>query len=278
MSARASKPELSKQGGKRHRKVLRDNIQGITKPALRRVARRAGVKRLSGVVYEMLRNSLRGFLDRQVSAISAIAGHANRKTIESRDVVLGLKLNGVRLLTGYQDKGRRHRRARGGESAGTKKKHAKEGKVPRDSKAKGKLSEQSKKQKEAKAERASKPKSASKKSASKKSGGEGGVKKAHRFKPGTVALREIRRYQKGTELLIRKLPFQRLVREIAQDLSADQGWRFSVSAVLLLQVVAESFLVKLLKAALLATLHAKRTTLKREDVMLVSLVSPHLVS
>jgi hypothetical protein len=44
-----------------------------------------------------------------------------------------------------------------------------------------------------------------------------GVKKPHRFRPGTVALREIRRYQKSTELLIRKLPFQRLVREIAQD-------------------------------------------------------------
>merc|ERR1712029_983287 len=44
----------------------------------------------------------------------------------------------------------------------------------------------------------------------------GGVKKPHRYRPGTVALREIRRYQKSTELLIRKLPFQRLVREIAQ--------------------------------------------------------------
>jgi hypothetical protein len=52
----------------------------------------------------------------------------------------------------------------------------------------------------------------------------GGVKKPHRFRPGTVALREIRRYQKSTELLIRKLPFQRLVREIAQD--------FKVSAAL----------------------------------------------
>jgi len=46
----------------------------------------------------------------------------------------------------------------------------------------------------------------------------GGVKKPHRYRPGTVALREIRKYQKSTELLIRKLPFQRLVREIAQDL------------------------------------------------------------
>ena len=49
----------------------------------------------------------------------------------------------------------------------------------------------------------------------------GGIKKPHRFRPGTVALREIRKYQKSTDLLIRKLPFQRLVREIAHDFKAE---------------------------------------------------------
>ena len=53
----------------------------------------------------------------------------------------------------------------------------------------------------------------------------GGVKKPHRYRPGTVALREIRRYQKSTELLIRKLPFQRLVREIAQDFKGTRCWQ-----------------------------------------------------
>ena len=62
----------------------------------------------------------------------------------------------------------------------------------------------------------------------------GGVKKPHRYRPGTVALREIRKYQKSTELLIRKLPFQRLVREIAQDFKTDL--RFQSSAILALQV------------------------------------------
>ena len=62
----------------------------------------------------------------------------------------------------------------------------------------------------------------------------GGVKKPHRFRPGTVALREIRRYQKSTELLIRKLPFQRLVREIAQDFKTDL--RFQSAAIGALQV------------------------------------------
>uniref|UniRef100_A0A8C6TYL0 Core Histone H2A/H2B/H3 domain-containing protein n=1 Tax=Neogobius melanostomus TaxID=47308 RepID=A0A8C6TYL0_9GOBI len=71
----------------------------------------------------------------------------------------------------------------------------------------------------------------------------GGVKKPHRYRPGTVALREIRRYQKSTELLIRKLPFQRLVREIAQDFKTDL--RFQSSAVMALQEASEAYLVGL---------------------------------
>uniref|UniRef100_A0A8C4VHI7 Histone H3 n=2 Tax=Gopherus TaxID=38771 RepID=A0A8C4VHI7_9SAUR len=59
----------------------------------------------------------------------------------------------------------------------------------------------------------------------------GGVKKPHRYRPGTVALREIRRYQKSTELLIRKLPFQRLVREIAQDFKTDLRFQSSATSV-----------------------------------------------
>src|SRR5258708_5297185 len=71
----------------------------------------------------------------------------------------------------------------------------------------------------------------------------GGVKKPHRYRPGTVALREIRRYQKSTELLIRKLPFQRLVREVAQDYKTDL--RFQSSAVMALQEASEAYLVGL---------------------------------
>ena len=72
----------------------------------------------------------------------------------------------------------------------------------------------------------------------------GGIKKPHRYRPGTVALREIRRYQKSTELLIRKLPFQRLVREIALDFwPRDGGPRFTVTAIKALQEAAEAYLV-----------------------------------
>jgi len=70
----------------------------------------------------------------------------------------------------------------------------------------------------------------------------GGVKKPHRYRPGTVALREIRRYQKSTELLIRKLPFQRLVREIAQDFKTDL--RFQSAAIGALQVYSAQVILK----------------------------------
>ena len=81
------------------------------------------------------------------------------------------------------------------------------------------------------------------------------IKRPTRFRPGTVALREIRRYQKTTDLLIRKLPFQRLVREIAQEYKSEV--RFQSSAVLALQEAAEAFLVSLFEDANLCAIHAK---------------------
>nr|GEZ29994.1 histone H3.2 [Tanacetum cinerariifolium] len=84
----------------------------------------------------------------------------------------------------------------------------------------------------------------------------GGVKKPHRFRPGTVALREIRKYQKSTELLIRKLPFQRLVREIAQDFKTDL--RFQSSAVSALQEASEAYLVGVFEDTNICAIHAKR--------------------
>ncbi|CDW75277.1 UNKNOWN [Stylonychia lemnae] len=93
-----------------------------------------------------------------------------------------------------------------------------------------------------------------------------GVKKPHRFRPGTVALREIRRFQKSTELLIRKLPFQRLVREIAQEYKSDL--RFQSQAVLALQEAAEAYLVGLFEDTNLCAIHAKRVTIMPKDIQL----------
>merc|ERR1712129_214735 len=102
--------------------------------------------------------------------------------------------------------------------------------------------------------------------AAKKNPTTGGVKKPHRYRPGTVALREIRRYQKSTELLIRKLPFQRLVREIAQDFKTDL--RFQPAAIGALQEASEAYLVGLFEDTNLCAIHAKRVTIMPKDIQL----------
>ena len=94
----------------------------------------------------------------------------------------------------------------------------------------------------------------------------GGVKKPHRYRPGTVALREIRRYQKSTELLIRKAPFLRLVRKISQGYKEDL--RFQTTAVLALQQAAEAYLVGLFEDTNLCAIHAKRVTIMPKDIQL----------
>jgi histone H3 len=94
----------------------------------------------------------------------------------------------------------------------------------------------------------------------------GGVKKPHRFRPGTVALREIRKFQKTAELLIRRRPFQRLVREIAQDFKSDL--RFQSSAVLALQEASEAYVVGLFQDTNLCAIHAKRVTIMPKDMYL----------
>ncbi|KAK3506519.1 hypothetical protein QTP70_005365 [Hemibagrus guttatus] len=99
----------------------------------------------------------------------------------------------------------------------------------------------------------------------------GGVKRPHRYRPSTVALREISRYQKSTELLIRKLPFQRLVREIAQDFKTDL--RFQSSAVMALQEASEAYLVGLFEDTNLCAIHAKRVTIMPKDIQLARRVA-----
>jgi histone H3 len=121
------------------------------------------------------------------------------------------------------------------------------------------------------------------KAARKSAPARGGVKKPHRYRPGTVALQEIRRYQKSSDLLIRKLPFQRLVREIAGNMKVDI-W-FQSSALSALQESAESYMVGLFEDSNRCALHAKRVTmydclLKRQpcvqssDVPCCTLVAP----
>ena len=93
------------------------------------------------------------------------------------------------------------------------------------------------------------------------------TKKPSRYRPGTMVLREIRRYQKSTELLIRKLPFQRLVRELAQDLGKINV-QFQSGAIMVLQEASEAYLVGLLEDSNLCAVHTKRVTIMPKDIQL----------
>jgi histone H3 len=92
-------------------------------------------------------------------------------------------------------------------------------------------------------------------------------KRRHRFRPGTVALREIRHFQKSTDLIIRKLPFQRLVREIALEMYPE-AQRFQSTALIALQEAAEAYLVSLFEDTNLCVMHAKRITIRPKDIQL----------
>ena len=99
-------------------------------------------------------------------------------------------------------------------------------------------------------------------------GGEGGVKKPHCYRPGTVPLCEIRRFQKTTELLIWKAPFQRVVREIAQNMFPNKDLRFQSLAVFALHEASEAYMIGMFEDTNLAALHAKHVTIMPRDILL----------
>jgi histone H3 len=96
----------------------------------------------------------------------------------------------------------------------------------------------------------------------------GGERKPHRYRPGTVALRDIRKYQKSSELLIRKLPFQRLVRHIVAEQFPASSFRFQNSALLAIQEASEAYLSSLFDDTNICALHAKRVTIFPKDMQL----------
>ena len=110
------------------------------------------------------------------------------------------------------------------------------------------------------------------------------TKKPHRFRPGTVALREIRKYQKTGEFLVPRLPFMRLVREIAytgKDGRVDDNklqMRWTRDAIEALHEITENYLVKLFMNSQTLAVHAKRITIKREDMQVVRLVNGNIIS
>ncbi len=100
----------------------------------------------------------------------------------------------------------------------------------------------------------------------------GGAKRKRKTKPGVKALREIRYYQKSTDLLLRKLPFSRLVREICVEIFGNKPIRWSLTAMLAIQEVAEAYLVGVFRDSVYAMVHRDRLTLLPKDMRLVKIL------
>ena len=230
----------------RHRMVIRDAIQGITKPAITRIANRAGCKRLSGLIYEETRGIAKVRMEKIIRAAIVYTDNARRRTVKESDVSAALadlgdgaawikprKKKSGRRLVGYVALEARQRAFRMDDDDGIADlfEDPAQGPAP------------------------------------------GGVRRRHRYKPGTVALRNIRREQKKTNLMIPRQSFNRLVREIGKELKngADLNMRqidlrYSDSALELIQMAVEHYLVNLFEEANILAIHAKRQTIQPKDL------------
>ena len=223
MSNKGKTPQTTKC----NRKILRDNISGLTKPAFRRILHRAGVKRVSGLIYEELRGVTKVWLEKIIKDMIIFTEHGRRKTAMLEDLEGSLSNNGIMLAAGLNENAKRTASLQSCNSRG---------------KSKGNLeSHQPKKET---------------------------TKKPHRFRPGTVAVRNIKKQQKASDCLaIPKLCFSRFVREIAQDYT--ETLRFAEGVFDLLQLAAEDYLIKLCRSANSVAIHAGRETLFPLDLQLV---------
>lgn len=231
----------SKKGGAvLHRKVLRDAIQGITKPALHRLIYRAGGKRVSKDLYDTLRHVINVNLENLQRSATITAEYSRRKTIQSQDFFTALEVGGYHACFGINDDGGRG--ATNYDNIRVEKYDKIEGEPVKTKKAPKKA-----------------PKNIS------------GVKKPHRFRPGTVALRTIKRFQKGDQFLIRKAPFVRLVREVTSNYNPDL--RISKSYFVFAQYFIEILVVNILRKAIKLMIAAKRQTVMSRDVELARRIS-----
>jgi len=227
---------------RKHRKVLRDTISGITKPALQRLCHRAGIKRISNDIYESLRGNIKMYMEDILRKVVVFTERGQRRTVKVKDLEAALNMMGIYLAAGLNNNTSKSKTFQSCNSVG------KSGPA----KKAAKLSDEKEKEKES--ER-----------------GAGGIKKPHRlhrFRPGTKAIRSIRYQQKNSECLaIPKVNFERLVREICQEYKEDL--RFSEGVFELLQLVVEEYIVVLCKKAYSCAIHAERTTIKAKDIDLV---------
>jgi histone H3/H4 len=228
------------------RRELEDNIKKITRPALLRILRKSGVKRVSRESYNVLRDRLVEFLQPLVEKAVIFMAHEGRKTISMADLRSSLNANHISLAAGLDAKSANLQSCNARGKKRTKTTKTEEGESHTSKGSSGKV-EQVK------------------------------TKKPHRFRPGTVALKDIKIQQKNSDrLAIPKLNFETLVREFADpcvrihledvvENAADVNSRFENGVCDLLQLVVENFLYNLCRGANLCALHCSRQTVLVKD-------------
>lgn len=204
------------------RKVFSNTIQGITNPAIVRICQTAGVKRISGLVYEEFRNVMKIYMENIMKKAISFMDHNRRKTLQQGDLEAALAVSGIYLGAGINPNTTKTFTSRKSRQRGKGKTPAAEGDKP---------------------------------------------KTAHRFRPGTVALQEIRYQQKHSdELALPRINFSRVAREIGQDYHDEI--RYSFSFMELFQYILEHQLVKLMQEVNMCAIHAKRETILPKDIQL----------
>ena len=209
------------------RKVFRDTIQGITAPAIVRICQTAGVKRIGGEIYAEFRGIMKIYMDNIMRKAISFMDHNRRKTLQQGDLEAALAVSGIYLGAGINPNTARTFTSRKSRQRGKGKTPAVEGDSAK----------------------ADKPKT------------------VHRFRPGTVALQEIRYQQKHSdELCLPRINFSRVAREIGQDYHDEI--RYSAHFMELLQFCVEHQLVKLMQETNMCAIHAKRETILPKDIQL----------
>lgn len=204
---------------KRHRRPLRDNIQGFSKPAIKRLAHRAGVLKIASQVYDEMRYLLQKDVNIIIKAAIEFMQFDKRKIIMQKDIKKAFEFCGVDLLVGVNENTHDINISKAKESVSKRKSKSKKG------------------------------------------------EKSHRFKSGTVVLRDIRYQQKHSDtLIIPKVIFKRIVQEEAQNFVDE--FKISKVALKLFQIGIEHSFVSLLEMSYLCTIHRHSKTLMSRDIQL----------
>jgi histone H3/H4 len=203
----------------KHRKILRDTIQGITEPALRRICKTANVERHSGLIYAELRGVMKLKMEDVLQKSIIFTEHHRRKTVKVEDLSAALEISGIYLGAGENPNTKN--------TFQTYKSRQKTKKDPEET-----------------------------------------TKKSHRFKPGTVAMMDIKHQQKHSDtFFIPKTNFRRLTREIGQDFFDDL--KYSKGFMEMFQLVIENYMIDLVGKAYMCSRFAKRKSIFPKDIYLV---------